>query len=313
VRQERAGDRAQAERAGVAWARGEWARGEWARGEWARGEWARGEWARGEWGGAPGVTARTVVASILLPLEVPELAGRSLVRCCQLFGIAEGTARVAISRMVAAGELEVSGPGRYRLSGRMLTRHERQQRARHPTMLDWDGSWLLVVGGPGLGRPAYRQLATGLSDRRLGELRTGIWARPANLAGLEDEVTRALGQVPGAAASCLVIRGSLARDGLRDAEAVSKLFDLEGFAERAREILIALERTLPDLEGGRVGALAACFDLAAAAVRQLTADPLLPEVLLPEDWPGPALRATYDAYEEAYRRLLVTWLRTSSP
>jgi phenylacetic acid degradation operon negative regulatory protein len=257
-----------------------------------------------------GVTARSVVASILLPLEVPELAGRSLVRCCQLFGIAEGTARVAISRMVAAGELEVTGPGRYRLSGRMLARHARQRAARHPTLLPWSGAWLVVVGGGRGSRLVHRTLGTALVEHRLFEVRPALWARPANLGGLEEVVGRVLRDQAEAGRECLVWHGRLLEAGQDDRTLVAQLVDLEAWAAEARALVVALQATLPDLEGGRLRALAACFEVAAAAVRHLTTDPLLPEALLPEDWPGPALRATYDAYEDAYRRLLVTYLRT---
>jgi phenylacetic acid degradation operon negative regulatory protein len=35
------------------------------------------------------------------------------------------------------------------------------------------------------------------------------------------------------------------------------------------------------------------FVVAAAVVRHLLTDPVLPDELLPEDWPGSALRKTY--------------------
>jgi phenylacetic acid degradation operon negative regulatory protein len=36
----------------------------------------------------------------------------------------------------------------------------------------------------------------------------------------------------------------------------------------------------------------------ATIVRHLTHDPLLPTELLPPDWPGAALRDTYDAFRD---------------
>ena len=52
------------------------------------------------------LSARSVVASTLLGMRPPRLPTQILVRSGALFGIAEGTTRVALSRMVAAGELE---------------------------------------------------------------------------------------------------------------------------------------------------------------------------------------------------------------
>ena len=39
-------------------------------------------------------------------------------------------------------------------------------------------------------------------------------------------------------------------------------------------------------------------------LRHLQADPLLPAELLPADWPGARLRATYDGWDARYRATL---------
>ena len=44
-------------------------------------------------------------------------------------------------------------------------------------------------------------------------------------------------------------------------------------------------------------------------LRHLQADPLLPDALLPADWPGSALRRTYDHWDRRYREVLTTWGR----
>jgi phenylacetic acid degradation operon negative regulatory protein len=258
-------------------------------------------------------TARSVVVSILLPLERPELPVGALVRCCELFGIAEGTTRVALSRMVSAGELEAAD-GTYRLSGPMLARQHRQRAARHPALVPWDGRWLLGMlmaeRRPGADRVAFRQQ---MAAHRMGEVRPGVWARPDNLAGLrsalEDDPVVGAGR-------CLWWSAELAglgadREGadVADAGALARrLWDLDGWASAARALLADLQATLPGLQDGDVAMLAPCFTVAAAAVRHITHDPLLPVELLPEGWPGDALRAAYDAYEHAYGRTLSAWL-----
>ena len=58
-----------------------------------------------------------------------------LVHLAGLFGINENRARVALSRMVAAGEATTDGSGRYRLAGHLLDRQGRQTGSRtgqHP-------------------------------------------------------------------------------------------------------------------------------------------------------------------------------------
>ena len=127
------------------------------------------------------LTARGVVASALLGTDPPVLSARRLVRVGALFGIPDGTIRVAISRMVGNGELRRDERG-YRLTGPLLGRRERQESGRHPATLPWDGSWELAVV-VAMGRsPAERQtLRDAMRTLRLGERREGVWMRPANL------------------------------------------------------------------------------------------------------------------------------------
>lgn len=85
----------------------------------------------------------------------------------------------------------------------------------------------------------------------------------------------------------------------------STLWDLPAWVGRSRELLGELERlstiTQPSLAPG--------FVLSAAVLRHLQSDPLLPTELLPERWPGTALRATYDDWDRRYRAALRAWAR----
>ena len=85
------------------------------------------------------LTARSVVASTLLGVRPPQLPTRALVGTAELLGISPGTARVAISRMVASGELEAIDDG-YRLaSPSLLARQARQDLSRGGRTGRWDG------------------------------------------------------------------------------------------------------------------------------------------------------------------------------
>src|SRR4051794_41870819 len=72
------------------------------------------------------LSARSVMASLLLGRRVPEAPVADLVRWCALFGITEGTARVALHRMAAKGEIVGAGGG-YRLAGRAGRRPARPE------------------------------------------------------------------------------------------------------------------------------------------------------------------------------------------
>ena len=88
--------------------------------------------------------ARSLVLSILLGLDPPVLPVRSLVAIGELFDIAPGTMRTALSRMVAGGDLSVDDAG-YRLVGRLLERKAAQDIGRRPAPGSWDGTWWVAV------------------------------------------------------------------------------------------------------------------------------------------------------------------------
>lgn len=226
------------------------------------------------------LTARSAVLSALLGSHPPSLAARHLVRIGELFGIAEGTVRVALSRMVAAGDL-VQDNGRYTLSARLVERQARQDESRSPHTVRWDGAWELAVVTAERRAPADRAaLRATMTALRLGELREGTWMRPANLLiDWPDTVT----------AQCTLIEGRPHDD------PTALLWDLDGWAAEARR----LEKALDQAEG-----LAEGFLVSAAVLRHLLADPLLPDELLPADWPGVELRARYEDFDRAYREVL---------
>lgn len=229
------------------------------------------------------LTARSAVLSTLLGAHPPRLPARSLVRVGELFGVAEGTIRVALSRMVAAGDL-VQTNGDYALTSRLIQRQARQDQSRAPAVRPWPGEWEIAVvtadrRPPGR-RMAFRQTMTEL---RLAELREGTWLRPANLerplAGFD-------------ATECVVLLGRPVDD---PATLAASLWDLDAWADRARLLLRALDGA---------GDLAESFVLAAAVLRHFVADPLLPDELLPPDWPGPSLRARYEDFDTTFQSVL---------
>ncbi|WP_435847777.1 PaaX domain-containing protein, C- domain protein, partial [Streptomyces fumanus] len=131
--------------------------------------------------GSRPLSARSVVLSLLLGAHPPELPGRDLVRLVAQFGIGASTARAALSRMAAAGDLRRTETG-YRLSDRLLERQRRQDEAVRPHTRAWDGDWeMVVITATGRGPAARADLRARLTALRLAELREGVWLRPANL------------------------------------------------------------------------------------------------------------------------------------
>ncbi|WP_156689805.1 PaaX family transcriptional regulator C-terminal domain-containing protein [Mycobacterium sp. Marseille-P9652] len=228
------------------------------------------------------MTARSVVLSVLLGAHPAWATAGELVALTADFGIKEATVRVALTRMVGAGDLVRSADG-YRLSDRLLARQRRQDEAMHPRDRDWSGDWLvLVVTAVGTDARARAALRTSMQHKRFGELREGVWMRPDNLElSLDPDIADR-------------VRVLSARD-RAPAELANELWELTAWAETGRRLLDEMTAA-PDIPGR--------FVVAAAIVRHLLTDPMLPAELLPDDWPGMRLRDAYHdfATELAQRR-----------
>ncbi|WP_189297360.1 PaaX family transcriptional regulator C-terminal domain-containing protein [Streptomyces albospinus] len=234
------------------------------------------------------LTARSIVLSTLLGHHPPRLPARALVRVGELFGIAEGTVRVALSRMVAAGDLRQRA-GSYALTARLLARQARQDESRSPRTRPWHGEWEIAVVATAERRPAAERTALrqAMAALRLAELRAGSWLRPANLDRPRPAVVTA---------QCTWFTGAPDGD---PATLARGLWDLDGWAARAQALQAALDRATTPAER---------FTVSAAVLRHLLTDPLLPQPLLPEGWPGSELRSRYDAFEAELRDLLRQYL-----
>ncbi|WP_159233657.1 PaaX family transcriptional regulator C-terminal domain-containing protein [Mycolicibacterium vanbaalenii] len=220
------------------------------------------------------MTARSVVLSVLLGAHPAWATAAQLLLLTGDFGIRESTVRVALTRMVGAGDLVRSEDG-YRLSDRLLARQRRQDDALNPRRRAWDGTWtLLVITTVGTEARARAALRNRLQDKRFAELREGVWIRPDNVeVDLGADVRER-------------VRVLRAHDEAPD-ELAAQLWDLSDWADAGRDMLTAMAAA-PDIPGR--------FTVAAAMVRHLLTDPVLPDELLPEDWPGAALRKAYEDF-----------------
>jgi phenylacetic acid degradation operon negative regulatory protein len=238
------------------------------------------------------LSARSVVASVLLGTHPPRLSAAGLVELCGRFGISGGTTRVALSRMVAAGELAAE-EGHYRLVGEALLARQRAQDAGlAPPARAWTGTWRMAVVVRSGRAPAERvELRRALADARFAQWREGVWLRPDNLGPPEVPP-----EVP--------VRWLTVEPDDDPSALAGQLWDLPDWSARGHALLVAA----PDEPGDLVGAppewAAATFAVAAATLRHLRTDPLLPEALLPAGWPAERLRLRYTVYVDAIQRLV---------
>jgi phenylacetic acid degradation operon negative regulatory protein len=255
-------------------------------------------------GGDSPLTARSVILSLLLGTEPPRLPVQRLVRATRLFGIPEGTARTALSRMTANGELEAAD-GWYSLAAeRHLARQTRQTASRRADTEPWDGKrWVqavVVTDGPRTAADRAR-LRANLAAARLGELREGIWLRPDNLPSARP---------PRRPDDPALVWSKAAPE--RDPSILAgQLWDLPAWTQRARALRDQVMALTDPLREGDHSTLAAGFVTSAAVLRHLQADPLLPTELTGASWPGDDLRREYDRFDAAYRTLLRRWFTSS--
>ncbi len=248
-------------------------------------------------------TARSLVASALIGSHPPALPGRLLVALGERFGIGGGTTRVALSRMVERGELS-NDEGVYALAGDLVARQERQDRSRSGAAAPWDGTWeQAVVTSSGRRARDRARLRRALDALGLGELREGVWMRPANLDVARLPSVRAVADT-----QVSWYRVSPLDDGSATALA-ARLFDLDPWAETATALRTAIARAHRDLETDD-DAVVSGFTLASATLRHLVHDPQLPAPLLPPDWPADDLRRAYEDFERAYQRQLRAFFRS---
>jgi phenylacetic acid degradation operon negative regulatory protein len=230
------------------------------------------------------LSARSIVLSLLLGVHPPELAARAIVAGAGRLGIADQTLRVALTRMVAAGDLERTD-ATYRLTERLLQRQRHQDEALKPDTGPWRDQWeMAVVTAVGRSATDRGDLRTRLTRLRLAELREGVWIRPANLrrawpADLAATVTRIVGRPDADPAT-------LART----------VWDLPAWADRGDALRTRF--LAADEPADRI-------TVAAAIVRHLVTDPVLPPALQPDGWPAATLRSTYLRYQAELPGLLL--------
>jgi phenylacetic acid degradation operon negative regulatory protein len=242
------------------------------------------------------LSARSLALSVLLGTHPPELSVRSLVALGELFGIAGGTMRTALSRLAAAGDVVVDD-GRYRLIGAQLERQRSQDIGRRPPPRHWDGHWHSIVTAPDQRDiTSRRTFRTTMANHRFGELRPDIWMRPANLAA------------PPADPSTLLVTGSL--EGVDPTLLVERLWALGDIIATSEALVDELDRLRGGLDWSSPESLPAAFVASARVVRFLRREPQLPGNLTPPGWPVDEVRRRYDDFESQFQGLLSGFLRT---
>lgn len=208
----------------------------------------------------------------------------ALVEAGELFGIPGNNVRVALARLLAAGQVARDERGRYRLgtTAEPALRRVRSWRDLDRATRPWNGTWLAVHHVASVGprrRLEGRERDKALRLLGFRGLESSLSVRPNNLRDDKD-----------------VLRDELAALGLPARDLVFEIAGLDPASEaRARDLwdvksIRALYRArlakLAESEA-RLGSLSIeramveTFLLGRSVIRDLVLDPLLPEVICP--------------------------------
>ena len=204
-----------------------------------------------------------------------------LVRMLAPVGIAAPAVRTAISRMVMQDWLEpvlLPGGRGYRATPRAIHRlDEAADRIYRRNDRTWDGTWHVVFVEQPSSRAARTRLRADLGFVGYAELADGVWISPFPRGEL---------------ASVLDLAGARARTARADHfdPEPTAAWDLEALRTAYDDWLATADSLIGHHTAAHAdpdeAAFAARFHLVHEWRKFLFADPGLPDVLLPADWPG---------------------------
>lgn len=226
-------------------------------------------------------SARGFLLDLLSTLRRGAMPVRALVEAAALFGIAEGSVRVALTRLLAEQMIERDERGLYRLGAAALPVRSRVAAWRDlgARLRIWSGGWIGVFGAARAPRTAQRKDTRALALLGFRPLARGLSVRPDNFAGgavsMREELA-ALGLAPGSIVAAL-----------RDLDAVTEararsLWDASALVAGYRRHCRAIEASTRRLRTrAPEAAMVESFRVGGAALRALATDPLLPEPIVP--------------------------------
>jgi phenylacetic acid degradation operon negative regulatory protein len=227
-------------------------------------------------------TAKRLVLSLLSAPSLPEVSITLLQRWGELFEIDAASMRVTVSRLARQGLLASTRRGAYRMgpAGNALAVAASGWRKAEERICSWQGDWLFVHVAH-LGRANRGALRARERAFRLGgfaELASGLWCRPANLR-----------EPPTAT------RQRLTSLGLEPDAILTRVCDIPGVKNRflfnlwpRREIERDYRKQLRAMQSSRRRLDRLSLEAAAketllvgeAVIRQINADPLLPNTMI---------------------------------
>jgi phenylacetic acid degradation operon negative regulatory protein len=228
-------------------------------------------------------TAKRLFLSLASARAVETLTIAQLIDFAGLFGMEPGAVRVAAARLVKQGFFKIRSRGVYAIGpeGKALSDAARAWADVEKRLREWNGGWLAVHTSH-LGRSdktALRARERAFRLRGFKALATGLWVRPDNFAEDASETKAqltSLGLETGAV--LLVVRDVHSGD---TASALSNLWARTELEDQYSDCLSLMSASAAHLHDMK--ASAACreaFLVGEYVIRQITADPLLPDGMI---------------------------------
>lgn len=226
-------------------------------------------------------TAKRLVLSLLSAPDLDQISVRQFTAWGMLFGIEAAAMRVALGRLVKADLLAIVRRGVYAIGprGEMLSETARSWIAAETRVGAWDGRWLLVHTAH-LGRrdkTVLRNRERALKLEGFACLEGALWCRPANYRE-PPAVTRERLQELGLESGAMLLRADRV---LGDDALDLELWPRRELEDRYRYLTRSMEQSmkkLPCMDDAE--AARETFLIGEAVIRQINADPLLPEEMI---------------------------------
>jgi phenylacetic acid degradation operon negative regulatory protein len=220
-------------------------------------------------------SAKRIVLELLSASPDHEGSSAALVACGDLLGISENNVRVTLARLLAAGTLETSSRGTYRLAASAITRHVTAWRELEKLVRRWDGGWACVQVQPLTDRAAARHRARALKLLGFRPLVRTLEIRPDNLVGGVPALRERLVEL-GLDRDALVYRATE----LSAEQRARTLWDAERLTASYVQTTERIERWLANIEQEPRAAAREAFFFGGDVLRKIIFDPRLPEPLV---------------------------------
>ncbi|HVU01370.1 MAG TPA: PaaX family transcriptional regulator C-terminal domain-containing protein [Polyangiaceae bacterium] len=227
---------------------------------------------------------RQLILRLLVSSEGGAVSARACVAAGEIFGIRENSVRVALVRLAAAGKVEATGRGEYRIGPNAADLAEDIREWRNVESRvrpEWSGRWIGAATSQlaRSDRNLVRRRERGFELLGFRELEPNLFVRPDNLVGGPEAARERLRKLGLGEDACAVFSAG-DFDEERDARART-LWNGKKLTKSYVELRKALEAWLeraPSLHP--MSAARESFVLGHDAIRTLVFDPLLPAPLV---------------------------------